>query len=921
MPGRVIFKLLPEHRAALAVEGDQTKSYRLTNAGWENICAAQGDYAVKLLFPHHFGRKAKTVDLSLIGELIFEEPVNVPFLCHQLSRTGLFEYVEPRMVHTTSGIVPESCSDKPESDLAMFYEPNDSLVNQQWHLEIIKAYDAWDIEKGDTSIMIGIVDTGVDTSHEDLIDNIALNHADSINGIDDDQNGFVDDYYGWDFYYSDNDPKPYNYHGTAAAGAAAATTDNSIGIASPGFNSKVVAIKCSEDANNLGIGYGYEGMVYAAERGAKVINCSWGGFFFDYLGVDIVEYITLDRNSLVISIAHNYDNEELLYPGSLPYVLNVAATNSIDKKEGYSSYSRLVDISAPSTIWSTEFNTNGYKPNYSGTSFAAPLVSGAAALLAAYDTTLTALQIGERLRVTSDFIDDVNPDYTEKLGKGRLNMYRALTETQSPSVRFEDELFTDNRYDIFAIGDTISLSGTFINYLANVTDLEVTLSAPGQDIEIIKGSLTIGSLSTMEKVDNHDDPFLFVIGPGVATDEDIEIRLGFEAPSYSDYQWLFTTINRTSIDIDNGVLATTVNSNGRIGYHRGYGDGLGLIYQDNFQVSGSFGLMLGHSIFRVSDAALDNWNSPNIFSNDYKIVDLVDESPFPFADISLSCAYDDSGAWPPSARLELVVNNNVFTNMGDHFIITEYEVTNNSANIYEDFQIGLWGLTDLYPYWKNRAEQDSSLQLGYAYHATEESPYIGMQLLGQTPYNLYVIEYTDSVGYDGVDLLDGYFSTQEKYITMSEHRPSGGFLADEGGDVDMVVSTGPFVFAPGESLKATFAILVADSLEALKLAAQDAIDTYESIVGTETILSEKTNSLKIYPNPAGDQVIVKMPIVGTRDKASISLFDLSGKMISQFITAKGDSSTTLLTSHLPKGMYLLQLRTAEGVWTGKFVKD
>ncbi len=916
--GIVIFKLLPEYREALIAEGGKPQTYRLADATLQNLCETQGSFSVKALYPQHWGRAAGKVDMSLIGELQFAETADVPTLCRRLMATGRFEYVEPRMIFRTAGSLPEHVGEPVPPTFPPF-TPNDPMVGQQWHLGKIKAFDAWDVEQGDTSVLIAIVDTGVDYLHPDLAANIAVNQADPVNGVDDDGNGFVDDYLGWDFYYNDNNPMPGHNHGTAVAGVAAAVTNNGIGLAAPGFNSRIVIVKTSSDDPTDGnMLYGSEGIVYAADRGCRVINCSWGGPTSNsqYLS-NVVRYATFDKNALVVSVAGNVNNNIPFYPASTEFVTSVAATNPSDAKELYSNFNYSVDISAPGSIWCTMPGGN-YLGTWWGTSFSTAVVSGAAAILAAHDPSLTAVQLGERLRMTADNIDAQNPNYNEQLGWGRLNMYRALTESTSPAIRFSEALFTDGNDNIFVPGDTIRLSGTFVNYLAGAIGLVATLSITNSDVLLLDDSFSIGSLSTMSETNNFNEPFSFVVGANTPPDTKLPIRLRFQSVGYDDWQWLFVNINQTKIDINTGVISTTVNSEGRIGYASTWGDGVGLQYRLSGLTDGACGLMLGNDASHVSDAALNNWSATSIFANDFKIVEPIHEATHLVADIALTCAYNDSTTLPPTAVMGLFVRQNIYGWTGDHFIISEYEVTNNSANEYNTFHVGLWGETDVQPFTHNRAEQDSALHFGYVYNTTQPSPYIGIQLLGQSPYNLYVYEYSDTYG--GVNVQD-IFSHQEKYTTLNESRPSGGFGDADGEDVGLVVSSGPYQFAPGDTIKVAFAILAADSLEALRSAAEDAILRYEGLfVSAEKSRMEAVQPLKIYPNPAGDMVWVELPGMETARNLVVEVFDLSGKTIaSSFPKSEGDA-LAVNTKHWPAGIYFLRLRSETGVRTGRFVK-
>ncbi|MBC7921433.1 MAG: S8 family serine peptidase, partial [Ferruginibacter sp.] len=303
------------------------------------------------------------------------------------------------------------------------YLPNDPLSANQPYLETIGAYQAWQIERGSPDVTIGISDYGFSLDHEDLATNLQYNPGDPVNGRDDDHDGYVDNYAGWDLSDGDNDLNG-NVHGTCVAGLAAARADNRTGIAGVGFHCRFLPVKMQGSDGFKG----FESIVYLADRGCKVINLSWGrrGGPSAY-EEEIIRYATVQKDVVLVAAAGNDGNARYFYPASYADVLSVTATDAGDRKWAGANYNDQVDLSAPGVgMFST--TEGSYAEIGSGTSFATPLVAGAAALVRSHYPHLSAAQVRELLTKSSDNVDARNPDYVGKLGAGRLNVYRALTE-------------------------------------------------------------------------------------------------------------------------------------------------------------------------------------------------------------------------------------------------------------------------------------------------------------------------------------------------------------------------------------------------------------------------------------------------------------------------------------------------------------
>jgi subtilisin family serine protease len=350
--------------------------------------------------------------------------------------------------------------------------PNDEKFTIQWGLHNtgqiiykdirgvsgvdINAYDAWDIETGSKDVIIAIIDTGVDYTHPDLSDNIWVNE-DEIpnNGIDDDDNGYVDDIHGYDFGDNDSDPLDQWNHGTHCAGIAAAKSNNDIGIAGVCWNCTIMPIKIFHDDGGHSVNDS-RGIKYAVDNGADIISMS-----IHYPGIvniikDVIDY-AYEKNVVLVAAAGNSGTSKLSYPAGYENVIAVAALNRSNgrcNKNDWdpentnflirgSSYGEGVDVSAPGNyVYSTmptypvkgnnNFNTNTgqqWVQNYDfmyGTSMACPHVAGLAALLLSQDADLTNDEIRRIIRANVDFVNS-----TEYIGTGRINAYKALTRNNT----------------------------------------------------------------------------------------------------------------------------------------------------------------------------------------------------------------------------------------------------------------------------------------------------------------------------------------------------------------------------------------------------------------------------------------------------------------------------------------------------------
>jgi subtilisin family serine protease len=314
--------------------------------------------------------------------------------------------------------------------------PDDPGWDQQWALKHIGAPRAWDVARGKPDVVIAVLDSGVALNHPDLVDGLWVNPGETPNNwLDDDGNGYADDARGWHFYHvwngmgyearGDQHVADDYGHGTHVAGIAAATMDNGVGIAGVAGGARLMAVKVLDR-----YGWGWysdiaAGIVYAVDNGADIINMSLGAAEPSQALQDAVDYAHA-HGVLVVAAAGN-SGAGVFYPAACAHVLAVAATDSGDARASFSNHGPQVDVAAPGVnIYSTWYRLDGYFTQ-SGTSMAAPHVSGLAALIWSAGPDLSLDRV---TRVITSTAADANaqslPGWDEYLGWGRIDAGKAL---------------------------------------------------------------------------------------------------------------------------------------------------------------------------------------------------------------------------------------------------------------------------------------------------------------------------------------------------------------------------------------------------------------------------------------------------------------------------------------------------------------
>jgi len=365
---------------------------------------------------------ARTLDVAALAPLgvkILKVPVGkVPEVVTQLNQSPAVEFAEPNYLVQIADTIP-----------------NDPGWSRQYGPVNIQAPQAWDITTGSSSVVVAVIDSGVDLGHPDLAAKIWNNPGETgggkeTNGLDDDDDGYVDDWRGWDFVNGDNNPQDDNGHGTHVAGIAAAASNNGVGVAGVAWGARVMPLKVLDNTGSGSESDLAAAMVWAADHGARIINLSLGAPSPSSVMEDAVNYAYLNGVT-VVAAAGNAGSLGVLYPAAYDNALAVASTNASNNRSSFSNYGPEIDLAAPgSSIFSTVptgtcsyCDPSGYD-YLSGTSMATPHVAGVAALLAGQPGFDSPDKI--RIAMQSTALDLGDPGWDQFYGFGLVQARNAL---------------------------------------------------------------------------------------------------------------------------------------------------------------------------------------------------------------------------------------------------------------------------------------------------------------------------------------------------------------------------------------------------------------------------------------------------------------------------------------------------------------
>jgi len=816
VPGVVMARLKPEFMSFGSGNG-------IALPGFEKYTDALAVDKIIPAFPFvlppsetHDALGREMVDLSPIYEIQFPAQTDMEAAVNFLWSSGIFTYVEPLYLYET------------------MYDPADPDTSGQYYLDLVRARDAWDLSKGDSSVVIGIIDTGTSFSHPDLVNKHFVDPNEPIDGIDNDGDGYIDNNQGWDmggdFWLSpgDNDPNWGGSgagvdHGVIVSGPAGAENDNNVNIASLGFHCRIMQVKASIDSSPL-IYRGYQSIVYAADHGAHILNLAWGGGAFSRFGAEAIQYAIVNKGCLVVASGGNTPGDFGIFPASYPGVFSVMGSEQNDLFWNSSptfgtTYNYMADLCAPSRdILTIRLNNGNFYAT--GTSLGAPIVCGIAGLVKSHFPNYTNIQVGERVRVTSDpSIYSLNPGiYTEKMGRGRVDAFEALTAV-TPSIRVLDYAFVDPNDGLLQAGDTIELQARFINYLDSTSNVSVSISSPDiLNYEILHGNADLGNMGTMDIVSHRLAPFKIRIRPNTPAGYRGHVRIGYTANGYTDYEYLQLSTDPAYVNLEENRINTSFNGTGRWGYMEfPLATGKGLVMDGASGLMGDSGFMIGRS----STELVDNFeNQLGTQSLDFTNVNPVyRDLPGIHADAEAHTTFNDNGGG--ANALGVTVEQNSFQYefpSDDNYIIQEYQITNNSStNTLTGLYAGMY--FDMDGYWRtnNVSRYDSISRSIYNFTETWVTLWnVAVALL--TPDSLH--------GYAAESNTFGY-TKADKWTALSSP-PSGAELANT--NVVQFASAGPFDIGPGQTHTVAFALVIADSVPHMRSSIQRANEKYNCVI-------------------------------------------------------------------------------------------
>jgi subtilisin family serine protease len=901
-------------------------------------------------------------DILRIREVMFSRNINPVQLAAKISSMPGVAYAEPRYIRQMS------------------LTPNDPEIEKFVYAH--NFIEAWDISQGSRKIVIAINDGGVGYTHTDLDDNLWVNqdevpptlrpqvdqngdgtitsteiyeylqengkdyneddsttledalHEDSsfMDGIDTDNNNFTDDLFGWDFWASggvdspvvaDNNPfHDGTYHGTHVAGIAAAETNNDTAIASASFNTTYMALKTGGTAEEPEtIGFGFEGIVYAAENGADIINCSWGGESTSQAEKDVINFAT-EMGALVVAAAGNESNSQVRFPAAYDNVLSVGSVEPDGSLASYSNYGYKLDVLATGTnIRSTWVNNT--LAEKTGTSMATPVVSGLAALVKEVHPGWSAERIGMQIRTSASFIDNANPQsYDNKLGHGSIDAFNAVN-TNKPGLKIISYEFVNPDGEKLMLNEPGKVEITLTNYGNTTSGLELQLKSLNEEgVELSNPSQQSGSIATEDTIEVSFD---ITITDEFDLSETPTLRLTF-LDGNQDYED-FNVIQYNNILYDVMVannVKTSFGADGTVGFTEpltqtggvgfiprtpdisgGYNEGENLLFEGGLMIEID-GIM--YDAVREEGRVSRDFYPNHVFVATPNNSSMTGSTQFVTKSDSARKAIIDLKTY---AFNEAGIRNAVFL---------EYTIRNSSDFVVmENVYAGLFNDWDIGNASNNNAAFSQADSILYLSDTTLGSiqPVAAVAHLGPISGAL-AIDNTIEGEQDSLTfgIYDG-FTDKEKSTSLK----SGTVRTNvQNTDVSAVVASGPYTIDPGAKVTVGFVYAFGDDVNQLRTQISEArsrnlFDVSPTGRAVPDEVPQRTELFQNYPNPFNSSTQLRIDLEQSTD-VTLTVFDVLGRKVRVLADGEFEAGSYFIrfsAEQLSSGTYFVRLRTDYGI--------
>ena len=861
-------------------------------------------------------KMASTHGLDYIALVRYERSLDAKTAAAKISRLADVAYCEP---------LPE---------MKIIGSTNDPLLDQQYYISLIKANEAWDSLPSGNPVIVGIADTGIDTTHQDLQGQIWNNPGETgqdemgrdkrSNRIDDDGNGFIDDWFGWDFVGStgqnpDNSPLPGNPHGTHVAGIVGAVHNNATGIAGVARNIRLMPLKIGgDDQFSTSISRSADAILYAASMGAAVINCSFGSPSSSFADVKVIEQATL-LGSIIVGAAGNDGQDLAYYPAAYDQVISVAATDSRDRVAAFSNVHQTVDVCAPGSSILSTVPFNRYEL-YDGTSMASPVTAAVAGMVRQVHPEFTPEQVHATLKAACVSIDGTNPALIGLMGNGRIDAAKAMSKDKLRWATITNYRMNDTDADsVFESTDTIVVSLTVKNTLRPLDSCWIRCKNGNPEIDLIllDTIVRVGPVAEGGVV-QLDNALRLILPQNVTSDGQLRIL----AHIYEDTVKITTTalqtvVNPTYRTMQGNDITVTVNSTGNIGFndYSSNTQGVGLRYLDYPNILFEGALMLGTGPSKLPNVARGVETSMKEMSFAVSQHARIYSDSIP-SGLRIASSFTDATDFSP---LGVFVRENVISLNDDstrNTMLIVLRITNTSDTAYSnlhvskffDFDIGDGGSGDICSW----SSADQTLYLRNT--KLSSLPHVGLSMISPHTVNAFAM---DNEGASDCPSIYDEFARSEKWFVMT-----GGIkrASSRITDVSAVIGAGPMSLLPDSTVEVCFALAVGTTQEQVRSGIQALRSTAENLgynVGRSTVPS------------AADEIISisggTMQSAGDRDvrfrlnapaSVTIDLVDIRGAIVSTLYKEPYiDAGLYDVSATLPKtaaGMYFVRLLTNRG---------